>query len=332
MQALQFHQTGSLDYLQLLDLPVPLVRPGFAVVEVGAAGINPSDVKNVLGRFPYTTVPRVPGRDFAGTVVAGPGEWVGRAVWGSGRDLGFFRDGSHAEYLTLPLNGLTDKPQALSFEQAASCGVPFLTALDALDRAGVGANTRLLVIGAAGSVGQAALQLARLRGARAVAAVRRAQQCQLLAAAGHATLLLDDPAQLASAVKAHFADGADVVFDTTGFWLGPAVAALATLGRIAVIAAPAGGQVDLPLLELYRRGGSIVGINSLLHDSVACAAMLARLAPHFDNGALSAADDLQVWPLERGPEAYALLNQGSVAKIVLRPTRAGGLPLSAQDA
>jgi D-arabinose 1-dehydrogenase-like Zn-dependent alcohol dehydrogenase len=47
MQALQFHQTGSLDYLQLLDLPVPLVRPGFAVVEVGAAGINPSDVKKM---------------------------------------------------------------------------------------------------------------------------------------------------------------------------------------------------------------------------------------------------------------------------------------------
>ena len=222
MQALQFHRTGSLDYLQLLDVPAPPAQPGFAVVEVVAAGLNPSDVKNVLGRFPYTTVPRVPGRDFAGTVVVGPGEWVGRAVWGSGRELGFFQDGSHAEYLSLPVDGLAGKPQALSFAQAASCGVPFITALDALERAGVGTTTRLLVIGAAGAVGQAALQLARLRGANVVAAVRRVQQCESLAAAGYATLLLDDPAQLAAAVRTHFADGAEVIFDTTGCWLGPA--------------------------------------------------------------------------------------------------------------
>lgn len=321
MQALQFHQTGSLDYLQLLDIPVPLARPGFAVVEVVAAGLNPSDVKNVLGRFPYTTAPRVPGRDFAGTVVAGPAGRIGQAVWGSGRDLGFFQDGSHAEYLALPVEGLACKPQALSFVQAASCGVPFITALDALDRAGVGAATRLLVIGAAGAVGQAALQLARLRGANVVAAVRRAQQCESLSADGYATLLLDDPAQLAAAVRTHFADGAEVVFDTTGCWLGPAVSTLTTLGRITVIAAPASGQVDLPLLELYRRGGSIIGINSLLHDSAASAAMLTRLVPHFDAGTLSPPGDLQIWPLSRALDAYALLNQGSAAKIVLQPTR-----------
>ena len=88
-----------------------------------------------------------------------------------------------------------------------------------------------------------------------------------------------------------------------------------------MIAAPASGQVDLPLLELYRRGGSIVGINSLLHDSTACAAMLTRLAPHFDAGTLSPPADLQLWPLERALDAYSLLNQGSAAKIVLQPTR-----------
>ncbi len=100
-----------------------------------SAGLNPSDVKNVLGLFPYTTTPRIPGRDFAGIVTVGPGDLIGRAVWGSGRDLGFDRDGSHAEYLTVPVEGVALLlPPALSFAQAASLGVPYTTAWDGLER------------------------------------------------------------------------------------------------------------------------------------------------------------------------------------------------------
>ncbi len=72
MQALQFSATGSLDSLQLNDLPKPVPGAGEVLVEVRAAGLNPSDLKNVLGRFPYTTTPRTPGRDFSGVVVEGP--------------------------------------------------------------------------------------------------------------------------------------------------------------------------------------------------------------------------------------------------------------------
>jgi len=133
------------------------------LVQIKAAGLNPSDVKNVLGRFPYTTLPRIPGRDFAGIVVEGPQALIGQEVWGTGRELGFFADGSHAQFVKLPANGVAKKPTHLSFAQAASLGVPYTTAWDALERSGVTAETRLLVIGAG------RLALRRWRWARCVA-------------------------------------------------------------------------------------------------------------------------------------------------------------------
>src|SRR6185369_12143684 len=98
--------------------PEPAAPPGHAVVRVAAAGVNPSDVKAALGLMPQAVWPRTPGRDFAGTVVDGPAEWVGREVWGSGGDIGITRDGSHAGWLLLPAAALHAKPQALGFEEA----------------------------------------------------------------------------------------------------------------------------------------------------------------------------------------------------------------------
>ncbi len=151
MKALQFLKTGDLSALQLAELPMPVPAAGEVLVQIKAAGLNPSDVKNVLGRFSYTTLPRVPGRDFAGVVVEGPQALLGQEVWGTGKELGFTGDGSHAQYLTLSAKGVALKPTHLSFAQAASLGVPYTTAWDALERSLVKAETRLLVIGANGA-------------------------------------------------------------------------------------------------------------------------------------------------------------------------------------
>ena len=70
-----------------------------AVIEIYAAAVNPSDVKAALGSMPQAVWPRTPGRDFAGRVIAGPEDWVGQDVWGTGGDLGVTRDGTHARYL-----------------------------------------------------------------------------------------------------------------------------------------------------------------------------------------------------------------------------------------
>jgi NADPH:quinone reductase len=70
--------------LALVNLPDPQPRSGWAVVRVRAASVNPSDVKNVAGQMQGTVLPRVPGRDFSGMVEAGPFDWVGTEVWGTG--------------------------------------------------------------------------------------------------------------------------------------------------------------------------------------------------------------------------------------------------------
>ncbi|OES60626.1 oxidoreductase, partial [Pseudomonas aeruginosa] len=249
----------------------------------------------------------------------GPKALLGQAVWGTGREPGFFRDGSHAQFLTLPATGVALKPESLSFAQAASCGVPYSTAWDALQRSQVKAGTRLLVIGANGAVGKAALALARALGAEALGAVRREEQRQALEAQGIPALLLGEPAELAAQVEGVFPGGAEVIFDTTGFWLEAAVPALASFGRLAIIAAPLDGHVRLPALSLYRRGASVVGINSLLYGVEACAGFLGAFGELFDQGRLPLPGNLREVPLEQGVEQYHAVHAGCAEKVVLVP-------------
>ncbi len=207
MKALQFSAIGDLAALRFVDVATPAPAASEVLVQIKAAGLNPSDAKNVLGRFPYTTLPRSPGRDFAGVVVQGPQELLGQEVWGTGRDLGFFADGSHAQYLTVSAKGVAQKPGHLSFAQAASLGVPYTTAWDALERSGVTKGTRLLVIGANGAVGSATLALANVRGAQVLAAVRRPEQADVLQTQGFEAIALGKPEELGAQVNAVFKGG-----------------------------------------------------------------------------------------------------------------------------
>jgi NADPH:quinone reductase len=322
MQALTFDRKGDLAALSLAEIATPQPGPGEALVEIMAAGINPSDVKNVLGFFPYTTLPRVPGRDFAGIVRQGPADLLGKRVFGTGAPLGFGRDGSHAEFLTLPADGCALLPESLSFAQAAACGVPYTTAWDGLTRAGVRAGKSFLVLGANGAVGRAAIALGKALGANVLAAVRRPEQAELLQDLGYETLLLGAPDDLAKDVAERLGGGADTIFDTTGAWLPAAVRASAPHGAICVIAPPGMGQltVDFPVLDFYRRGLTLIGVNSLLHDTVACAKMLSEFAKLFTSGALPPPPAPEQRPLSEGLTAYAQIHGGYAGKIVLTRT------------
>ena len=75
MKAIQFTRFGAPDVLELIDAPTPKATDGNAVVQISAAAINPSDVKNVAGQMEGTVLPRIPGRHFAGIVVDGPDDW-----------------------------------------------------------------------------------------------------------------------------------------------------------------------------------------------------------------------------------------------------------------
>jgi len=318
MQALSFDKKGNLSALTLIQRPIPIPGEGEVLVEVKAAGLNPSDVKNVLGFFPYTTLPRIPGRDFAGVVRQGPPEMIGKNVWGTGLGLGFTHDGTHAEYLVLPAGGCAALPSSLSFVQAAACGVPYTTAWDGIRRAKVGPGKTFLVIGANGAVGRAAIALGKALRARVVAAVRRPEQAVALEALGYETLLLGAPEKLGEQVTQKCGAFADAIFDTTGGWLPASVRAAANHGAICVIAPPGMGQltVDFPVLDFYRRGLQLIGVNTLLHDTIACAKMLNEFAGFFESGALPPPPAPVETPLAKGLEAYRLVNEGFSGKIV----------------
>lgn len=319
MQALQFSATGSLDSLQINDIPKPVPGVGEVLVEVRAAGLNPSDLKNVQGLFPYTTMPRIPGRDFAGVVADGPAELIGKAVWGgTGKGFSFTQDGCHAQYVVVPANAVAPKPESLTFAQAATFGVPYITAWDALERSQVAEGTRFLIIGA-GAVAKAAQALAKTRGANVVLGVRRAEVAQELEAQGINAFQLPEAEKLPEQAQTRFqGQSPEVIFDTTGHWLPAAVKALGPFGRIAVIAAPADGLTSMPVLDLYRRGGSVIGVNSLLYSLEDCAKMFERISAAFD-GDLPVPDSFTEMPLSEAIAAYNKVHKGGSEKIVLIP-------------
>jgi NADPH:quinone reductase len=159
MQSLRFAEFGPPSVLRIEEVPIPEPVEGEALVRVKAAAMNPSDIANVSGRFKNTTLPRTPGRDFAGIVVKGK-LYEGEEVWGSAPKLGIVRDGSHAEYVVVPAETLSPKPKSLSMAQAAAIGFPYITAWACVvNAAQIQAGETILVVGAADAVGQAATQI-----------------------------------------------------------------------------------------------------------------------------------------------------------------------------
>ncbi len=300
------------------DLPAGEVR-----VAVRAAGVNRSDLLNVAGLLPITTWPRVPGRDFAGVVVDGPEELVGLEVWGAGGgDLGFSRDGSHADHVHLPAAALVLKPERLGFDEAAACGLPFLTAALALLRlTRVRAGDVVLVAGAAGGVGSAALELARWQGARVVALVKDAEEAASVRGRGFGDVVNGSAEDASAALGAIVEAGADIAVDCVG----PPVfdvltAALGPGGRLVAMTSPPSAPVVLDLGRLYRMHQQVIGLSTVAFDVVAAAELLRELLPGLESGALRPPAIGARFGLEAVAEGYAAAASGTVAgRILLTP-------------
>lgn len=312
MRALEFRQFGDLSQLHLAERPDPHARAGTAIVRVEAASVNPSDVKNVAGGMPQTTLPRIPGRDYSGVVAEGPAEWMGAAVWGTGGDTGFTRDGTHAEFIEVPTASLARKPESLSHEQAASAGVTFLTAwIGVIEYAQLAKGETLAVIGA-GGVGTAAIQLAKYRGARAIAVTRGPLPADS-PAAKLADEAIESP-QGVSAVKA------DVVLNTVGGEMfETALNMAAHRGRVIAISPGKLRRVTFDILDFYRHERQLFGVDSLKRDLTAASATLRELAPGFDSGALLAPLVGTVFPLEHARQAYEAVGKGHAGRVVVKP-------------
>jgi NADPH:quinone reductase len=300
MKSLRFAEFGPPSVLRIEEVPIPEPGEGEALVQVKAAAINPSDIGNVAGHFKKTILPRTPGRDFAGVAVRGMHEGV--EVWGSSPKLGILHDGSHAEYVVVPVETLSLKPNPLNMAQAAAIGVPYITAWASLvNAAQIQPGETVLVVGAAGAVGQAAIQIANWKQARVIGAD-----------------IIPDPIPGVEAVintktedlekwvlELTAGKGADAVFDAVG---GPmfetALRSLRFGGRLVAIASPGHPRVSFNLIDFYHNFSRLLGVDSFGLTSRQIAEIEAELRLGFETGALKP-PLIEIVPFENAVDAYS---------------------------
>ncbi|OLL32303.1 oxidoreductase [Burkholderia sp. SRS-W-2-2016] len=325
MKALKLYQAvDTVDALQLelAECTPPALKPGQLLIEVNSAAVNPSDVKAALGLMPHAVWPRVPGRDYAGTVLEGPAEWLGKQVWGSGGELGIRRDGSHAKYLVVDEAGVREKPAAVPLLEAGGVGVPFVTAYEGLRRAGLSGDTRsVLVLGANGKVGQAAIQLASAQGVKVIAVTRNGEAYQ-----GHANgqveLIDASTTPVAERVReCTDGRGADIVFNTVGSPYFDAGNASMAKGATQIFISTLERSVPFDIFTFYRGQHTYVGIDTLALDHVGCAAIFDALADGFAREVLRPFPVKPgfVYPLAQAHDAYRQVAAGARERVVLTP-------------
>ena len=322
MRALRFEKTGQLDWLAVRDIPKPVASAAEVLVQVKAAAVNPSDVKNVLGKMHETTVPRTPGRDFSGIVAEGPTALMGKSVFGSGGNLGFGRDGSHAEFLVIPESAVSRMPKGFSFEQAAAVGLAYLTAWAALiTTARLQAGETLLILGTTGAVGSAAAAIAHKRGARVLGTVRKGAEIATARKLPVDVWINLETTELSKGTRdTTDGKGADVVLDLVG---GPlfekCLSCLAPRGRQVAISSGAKPRVSFNLVDFYHNESRLLGLDSLKMSFEQAAEILRELTPGFESGDFPA-PAVQAFSLAEGPEVYRKIQEGRIkGKAVLKP-------------
>jgi NADPH:quinone reductase len=314
MKALRFEQYGPPSVLRIQDVPLPEVKQGEVLVEVKASSVNPSDVGTVAGRF-QSQLPMTPGRDYAGVVVEG-GAWTGKQVWGTGADFGTTRPGAHAEFVAVPSSWLSEKPQSLSMEQAGVVGVSYLAAWQSL--VGVGhlhKGERLLITGARGAVGSAAIQIAHWKGAFVLAADR-------VEGSPNADVFLNlKETDLVSGVRqATASQGVDIVLDTVGADLfSSCLRTLRAGGRQIAIANVAGpeAEVHFNLTDFYHNQIHLIGVDTFKLTGPEIADTMNHLREGFEAGFLHVSKP-ETNEFDNAVEAYTKLTEKkSRAKQVL---------------
>jgi NADPH:quinone reductase len=314
MKALRFSEFGLPSVLRIEETPVPEPGEGESLIRVKAAGINPSDIGNVAGRFRHTTLPRTPGRDFAGIVVKGKGG-EGEQVWGSSPTLGIVKDGSHAEYVVVPAETLTPKPKLLSMEQAAAVGIPFITAwASVVDAAQIQPGETILIVGAAGAVGQGATQIANWKQARVIGADVASGPIP-----GTEAVVNTKSEDLREKVmELTGGKGVEVVFDTVGGLLfEPALQSLGFGGRQVAISSAGGARVSFSLVDFYHNFSRLIGVDSYGLTPRQVAKIEDELRSGFEAGALKP-PPIEIVPFDKAPEAYSRVAAGqTITKQVL---------------
>lgn len=307
---------GALRLAEVAEAPPP--GPGEATVEMVAVGLNYPDLLMLSGGYQHRPpLPFTPGMEGVGRVVA-VGEGVAADLLGA-RVLVGARTGLLAERVTVPLVQLRPAPETLSDREAAGFTTGALTAHVALvARGGLGPGERLLVLGAGGGMGLAAVATGAALGARVVAAASTPEKLAAARAAGaHGTLLVERAQPDLSAVKGQV----DVVFDPVGGpFVMPALSALAWGGRYLVVGFVAGPPVAIPLNRVLIKGASVLGVRAGeagRQDPEAGRRHLRAIDALAEAGRLRPHVGLEV-PFAAAPEAFAAMAAGRlVGKAVI---------------
>jgi len=283
MHAITFHEHGGPEVLRHEDVPDPVAGPGEALVRVRACALNHLDLWQRRG-LPRVTIPlpHISGSDVAGDVVGGdaeagqrvmlqPGLSCGRcAACVGGRDnecarydiLGYRTDGGYAELVKVPVQNLVPIPPSVGYVAAAAFPLTFVTAWHMLvTRAQVRPGEDVLVLAAGSGVGQAAIQVAALHGARVLATGGDAGKLEQARRLGAADVINHHTEDIAAEVKRLTnRRGVDIVVEHVGHatWES-SVRSLALGGRLVTCGATSGPEATLDLRFLYSRQLSLLG-------------------------------------------------------------------------
>lgn len=329
MRALLSTASGGPDTLELTELPDPAPAKGQVRIAVRACAINYSDVLIIEDRYQFKPPrPFAPGGEIAGVIDAlgeGVGDWqVGDRV------MGVIGHGGLATSIVTEPQRLYRLPAERDFAEGAALILTYATTIHALlDRGRLQAGQSLLVLGAAGGVGLAAIELGKAYGARVVAAVSSDEKAAAATAAGADETIVygrapfdkDASKALAERFKAAGGRGGfDVIYDPVGGdYAEPALRAIGWEGRYLVVGFPA-GIPKLPLNLTLLKSCDVCGVfwgAFAARDPQANAAHVARLFELWREGKI-APKVTETFPLERGGEAIAkMAARGAIGKLVV---------------
>ncbi|HEY0418087.1 MAG TPA: NADPH:quinone oxidoreductase family protein [Acetobacteraceae bacterium] len=320
MKAVLCREFGPPAALALGEVPAPRPGKGEVLIRVEAAAVNFPDTLIIQGRYQARPAfPFAPGGEVAGTIEA-LGEGVAGPAPGT-RVLAMCGHGGFAELACAPTENVVALPDGIDAVTAASLSYAYGTVLHALrDRAALQPGETVLVLGAGGGAGMAALQVARIMGARVIAAASPPKHAACLAA-GAAAVVDYTAENWREQLKTLAPSGVEVVFDTVGGpYAEPALRSIAWGGRYLVVGFAAGDIPRIPLNLALLKGCDILGVLYGTHvkrQPEANRALMAQLFDWIAAGALKPAI-AHVWPLERAAEALELLLARQVTgKIVL---------------
>jgi NADPH2:quinone reductase len=262
MKAVVCNDYGDVDKLAVEELPDPVAAPGQVVIDVHACGVNFPDVLIVQGKYQFKPEPPFsPGGEVAG-IVSAVGEGVSGITVGQ-RVMATALWGGFAEKLAVPAAGVQPIPEGMDMVTASVITGAYGTSLHALrDRARIQPGETLLVLGAAGGVGLAAVEIGAAMGARVIAAASSAERLELCREHG-ATDLIDYASEdmRARLKEITGGEGVDVVYDPVGGpFSEPALRSTAWNGRFLVVGFAAGDIPRIPLNLVLLKGCQIVGV------------------------------------------------------------------------